>query len=261
MPKVLKEKIQAIEKIARSIYKMTIKSEYISKNSKPGQFLNIKCSEGIDALLRRPISICNIDKKSNTVDVIFQIKGIGTEYLSLKESGSEIDLIGPLGNSFDFSGKYQRVAVVGGGIGIFPLLNLLKYSQAAQKIAYLGFRDKDSSVLTQEFEKASDRLYLSTDDGTVGYKGLITDLLEKDLKEEDYDIIYTCGPTPMIKKVVDIANRYNIKCQVSLEQRMACGIGACLVCACKTKYGDDWKYSHVCKDGPVFWGSEVIFDD
>lgn len=266
MPKVLKEKIVSIEKIAPVIFKMTIESEYISNNAVPGQFVNVKCSEGINALLRRPISICTVDKQKGTLDIVFQIKGIGTEYLSQKKIGSRVDLIGPLGKPFDISDKFKKVAVVGGGIGIFPLLFLLeeKKKVASTEIlnsAFLGFRNKDFVVMEDSFKNTSNNLFLSTDDGSYGYKGLITDLLLSDLIINNYDIIYTCGPMPMIKKVVEIANKRNIKCQVSLEQRMGCGIGACLVCACKTKLGDDWEYSHVCKDGPVFWSNEVIFDD
>lgn len=260
MSKVLKEKIKAVEQLAPAIYKMTIESEYVASSSKPGQFVNIKCSEGLNALLRRPISICDIDRKNGTFDIVFQVKGTGTEYLSHKKAGNGLDIIAPLGNHFDITDEYANVAVVGGGIGIFPLLSLLKESKAAKKAAFLGFRSKDSIVMKEEFKSASDNLFISTDDGSEGHKGLIIDLLEEDLLENKYDIIYTCGPTPMIKKTVEIAQKHKISCQVSLEQRMGCGIGACLVCACKTRLGDEWEYSHICKDGPVFWSNEVIFD-
>lgn len=260
MAQVLKEKITALDKLAPGIFKMTIKSEYVAQAARPGQFVNVKCSEGINALLRRPISICNVEKKNNTFDIVFQIKGIGTEYLSQKSIGSEVDIIAPLGNPFDISGENKKIAVIGGGIGIFPLLNLLKESKADEKYTFLGFRSKEFIVLEEAFNEVSTGLFISTDDGSSGYKGLVTDLLEKEIEKNNIDMIYTCGPTPMIKKVVDIAHKNNIKCQVSLEQRMGCGIGACLVCACKTKLGDEWEYSHVCKDGPVFWSNEVIFD-
>lgn len=261
MSKILNEKVEMVEKLSESIYKMRINSEYIVENAKPGQFVNIKCCEGINALLRRPISICNVDKLKKTVDIVFQIKGIGTEYLSKKSKGDKLDLIGPLGNPFTILEEYKNIAVVGGGIGIFPLLYLLNEVKDAKKSAFLGFRSKNFVVLKDEFKKACDGVIISTDDGSEDYKGLITEPLEEEIKNNKFDIIYTCGPTPMIKKVVDIANKNNIKCQVSLEQRMGCGIGACLVCACKTKSDDGWKYSHVCKDGPVFWSDEVIFDD
>lgn len=261
MSKALKEKIVSNEMLAKSIYKMTVKSEHISMNARPGQFVNVKCCEGINALLRRPISICNVDRDKGTFDIVYQVKGIGTEYLSQKRAESEVDLIGPLGNPFHISEQYKRIAVVGGGIGTFPLLYLLEEMKKADRTAFLGFRSSDYVVLTKEFEAASDRLSISTDDGSAGYKGIITDLLQRDIANKGFDIIYTCGPMPMIKKVKDMAEKAGIKCQVSLEQRMGCGIGACLVCACKTGKPDNWEYGHVCKDGPVFWSDEVVLDD
>ena len=261
MSKVLKEEIVEIKKIAPAIFKMTLKSDFVSDNAVPGQFVNVKCSEGINALLRRPISICSVDKASRTFDICFQIKGIGTEYLSQKKTGDVVDIIGPLGNPFDVSEKYGKIAVVGGGIGVFPLLHVLKESKKAVKSTYLGFRNKDFVVLEDHFKSVSDMLSISTDDGSYGLKGLVIEPLEADLKKGKFDIIYACGPTPMIKGVVDIAKKNGIRCQVSLEQRMGCGIGACLVCACKTKADnpEGWEYSHVCKDGPVFWSDEVVF--
>ncbi|HEY9060422.1 MAG TPA: dihydroorotate dehydrogenase electron transfer subunit [Pseudobacteroides sp.] len=262
MSKLLNEEIVSINKIAWEIYKITIKSEYVSKNALPGQFVNIKCSEGITALLRRPISICDVDKAAGTFDVCFQIKGIGTEYLTRKTSGELLDIIAPVGNPFYISRDYKRIAVVGGGIGVFPLLYLLKENVQAERHTFLGYRNKDHVVLENEYKNASDKYYISTDDGSAGYKGLVTDLLEKELQEKGLDIIYACGPTPMIRKVIELSKKYKTKCQVSMEQRMGCGIGACLVCACKTKAQneDGWEYSHVCKDGPVFWSDEVILD-
>lgn len=256
--KILNEEIKSITKLAPDIYKMTIISPYTAQNAHPGQFVNVKCSEGLNALLRRPISICDIDKENSLLDIVFQIKGIGTEYLAQKQLGTKVDILAPLGKPFCVSDEYKNIAVIGGGIGIFPLLYLLKEYKSAHKSAYLGFRNKEFIVLRDEFEKACDSLKISTDDGSAGHNGLVTEPFEEDLKAGKFDIVFACGPTPMIKKVVDIANQYGVKCQVSLEQRMGCGIGACLVCACKTRLGDEWEYSHVCKDGPVFWSSEVI---
>jgi len=262
MSKLLKEEIVGIEKIAQEIYKLTIKSEYVSKNALPGQFINIKCSEGLTALLRRPISICDVDRAGGTFDVCFQIKGIGTEYLARKTAGELLDIIAPIGNPFHLSNDYKNIAVVGGGIGVFPLLYLLKESSHANRYTFLGYRNKDYVVLEDEFKNVSDKYFISTDDGSAGYKGLVTDLLEKELREKGIDIVFACGPTPMLRRVIELTNKYGTKCQVSMEQRMGCGIGACLVCACKTKAENDdgWEYSHVCKDGPVFWSNEIILD-
>ena len=170
------------------------------------------------------------------------------------QAGDRADLLGPLGSSFDLAAKYAGIAVVGGGIGIFPLLFVLNESRAVEKRAYLGFRNRDLIVLENEFGRQSDTASISTDDGSAGYKGLVTDLLARDLESTKLDMIYACGPTPMLKQVVTLAEKHGLPCQVSMEQRMGCGIGACLVCACKTKRGDSWEYSHICKDGPVFNG-------
>jgi dihydroorotate dehydrogenase electron transfer subunit len=271
MSLILKEKIISNVEILSDIYELKFLSEYISDKAKPGQFINVKCSDGIDPILRRPLSICSIDEKNKSVIVTFRKKGRGTAYLAEKKSGDLLDLVGPLGNGFENSKKYRNIAVVGGGIGIFPLLFLLQQKSAdsfCNITAYIGFETKSKIILENEFAQCCNNLLLSTDDGSKGYKGFITDLLEYDLmqrknEDEKYDIIYSCGPVPMMKKVAETAMRQRIKCQVSLEQRMGCGIGACLSCVCKIKQNqnNDWIYKRVCKDGPVFWGEEVDFDD
>jgi len=259
MAKVLKEQIADMEMLCEDVFKMTIKSEYVALNAKPGQFVNIKCG-GIETLLRRPISICDVDKDKNTFDIIFQTKGKGTEKLCTRCSG-EVDILAPLGNPFAIAAEYKNICVVGGGIGTFPLLYLLKSSKCAHKTALLGFRTQAAVVLENQFRAAADNVEIATDDGSYGKKAFVTELLEQCIQDQKPDIVYTCGPTPMMRKVAAIAEKYNIPCQVSMEQRMGCGIGACLVCACKTKYGDDdWGYSHVCKDGPVFWSTEVCWE-
>lgn len=259
MTKMLKEKIVDISVLNETTIKFTIESEYIAQNSKAGQFVNIRPSEGIDPILRRPISICDINTNENTFDIVFMKKGAGTNLLAEKKVGDFLDIVGPSGNGFYVSDEFANIAVVGGGIGIFPMLNLLKNYEHGRRLAYLGFRDEENVVLMDEFDEASEFLKISTDDGSFGYKGLVTDLLEKDLLETEIDIIYACGPMPMLNKVKEIANKHNKKCQISLEQRMGCGIGACLVCVCKTKKDDVIEYKRTCKEGPVFWANIVDF--
>lgn len=261
MSKIFKEKIVNMEELAPSLFRLTAQSSYIAENAKPGQFINIKCCDGINALLRRPISICSVYREKGLFDIVFEVRGTGTEYLSMKKPGDSVDIIGPLGNSFDISANYRKIAVVGGGIGVFPLLFLLKEMKHVRKSAFLGFKSVEKSVLLDEFQKETDNLYISTDDGSLGSKGFVTEQLEQKLMEGTYDIIYSCGPSVMMKKTAEAAQRHGLKCQVSMEQRMGCGIGACLVCACKTRKDDGWQYSHVCSDGPVFWSTDVIFDE
>ena len=258
MARVLKEQIVDMQMLCEDVYKMTIKSEYVASNAMPGQFVNIKCG-GIDALLRRPISICDVDKAKNTFDIVIQVKGNGTEKLCHKCVG-EADIMAPLGKPFTIDEKYKNVCVVGGGIGTFPLLYLLKSIRGANKTALLGFRTKAAVVLENQFRDAAHKVDIATDDGSYGKKAFVTALLEQQILEQKPDIVYTCGPTPMMRSVAAIAEKNNIVCQVSMEQRMGCGIGACLVCACKTKQADDWGFSHVCKDGPVYWSTDVCWE-
>lgn len=261
MPKQLMDRVKSIMELTEDIFRMTVESEYVSENAIAGQFVNIKCSEGSQALLRRPISICTVDRKNGCYDLLFQKKGSGTGLLAMKKPSDELDVLGPLGNGFDLDTKYKRIAVVGGGIGIFPLLFILNESKAIVKRAYLGFRTAKLVVLEEEFRQNASSLEITTDDGSFGTDGFVTDILMRDIDAESFDMIYTCGPLPMLKRIVEAAKSNDINCQVSMEQRMGCGFGACLICACKTHTnGNGWQYSHVCKDGPVFNGKDIIFE-
>ncbi len=242
-----------IEKLTDTIYSLKLDITTIEKEIKPGQFFHVLCD---DAYLRRPISVCDINE--NILNLMFEVRGKGTESLSKSKTGDLIDILGPLGT--DFNLDYENIVVVGGGIGIFPLLYLLKKSKAGRKAAILGFQCKDRVILSDEFKEQSDNVIITTDDGSIGKKGFVTDALNEYLNLNKPDIIYTCGPTVMMKKVNDIARQHNIPCQVSLEERMGCGVGACLVCACEVKHEGEIKNIRVCKDGPCFWGNEVYHD-
>ena len=171
---------------------------------------------------------------------------------ALKPS-EEIDVMGPLGNGFPvFHGK--KCAVVGGGMGVAPLLELA--SSLDDCDAYLGFRC--STFKLADYKSACRKLYIATEDGSTGSKGYVTDIIEDIAK---YDIVYTCGPKLMMKKVKELCESSSVQCFVSIEERMGCGIGACLVCACKIKEGDSWHYKKACTDGPVFEAGEVDFND
>lgn len=261
--KLLYEEINSITALSDDVFNMSIKSQYICQNSKPGQFVNIRCCEGSELLLRRPISISGTDKKNGTFNIVFAVKGKGTRYLSQRKPGEILDIVGPCGNTFDNAEKYKNVIVAGGGIGVFPLLYLIEMLKGSYKSSLLGFRSKEDLLLLDEFIKCSDSVGICTNDGSAGEKALVTEMLEKELNgERKWDIIYACGPYEMLRRVHQIASGHNVPCQVSLEQRMGCGIGACLACACKIKNMgvNGWTYKHVCKDGPVFWSSDVIWE-
>lgn len=249
------------EILAKDIFRLKIESDSLTQIANVGQFVNIKCSNGLEHLLRRPISLMDVDKENGTFDLGFQVKGEGTKFLSEKKKGDSLDIIGPSGNYFDLNSDYKKVAIIGGGIGVFPLYYLLKNLKSCKKDVFLGFRQKQYVIMEDEFKMFSDDLYIGTDDGSYGYKGFIINYFKMMLEKNRYDIIYACGPTLMLKGISNLAKDFNINCQISLEQRMGCGIGACLVCACKIKMGKKWEYKHVCKDGPVFWSDEVIFDE
>lgn len=244
------------DEIIQDIFRFKLFSKELAQTTKPGQFIDVKCSDSNDLLLRRPISISSIDKINNEIEIIFQVKGKGTKRLAEFQTGSKIDILGPLGIGFDINNEYKSIAVVGGGIGIFPLMPLLRDVNCT-KDAYLGFRNKDNIMLENEFSAICNNLYISTDDGSYGFDGRITDLLAKQFSDKKYDIVYGCGPKPMLRALQKISKDFGIRCQISLEERMGCGVGACLGCACKTDKG----YKHVCVDGPVFWSNEVIFDE
>ena len=251
MPIHAKCKLVKKEKLKEDIFKFGIESEEIAKNAKPGQFLEIRVTDEIEPLLRRPISIYNID--GNLVEFIFQVKGKGTEILKTKEVGEYIDILGPLGKgTFEYKNK-KNIAIIGGGIGVFPLYELAKEAKESANVnIYLGFRSKDFVVLEEEYSKVSDKLVITTDDGSYKEKGFAIDFLKQDIEKENIDGIFACGPLTMLKAVQAFAKEKKIPCQISLEERMSCGIGACLGCAVKVNAGEQLVYTHVCKAGPVF---------
>lgn len=247
------------EKISEGIYKFKIKAPEIAKIAKAGQFLEIQVSTTGETFLRRPISIYNIEKDS--VEFIFQVKGKGTEILSTKKVGDIINVLGPLGNGTFSVKEYKKVAIIGGGIGTYPLYELAKELKGkAETTMYMGFRNKDLVTLEKEFEEVASRVVITTDDGSYKEKGFAINVLKEDCKTEKPDIIFACGPLPMLKAVQEFTNAENIKCEMSLEERMGCGIGACVGCNVRvvTDNPDEVKYNYVCKDGPVFDSTKVI---
>ncbi|MCI9063405.1 MAG: dihydroorotate dehydrogenase electron transfer subunit [Clostridia bacterium] len=261
MPVQLKAKLVKKEELAKDIYKFSVQAKEITETAKPGQFIEIRVTDQVQPFLRRPISIYNIDKENGILEFIFQIKGNGTEILAKREEGQDVDIMGPLGNgTFKFD-DYQNIAVIGGGIGVFPLYELSKRAKEAGKNVniYLGFRDKDFVVLENEFKQVSDKLVLATDNGTYGQNGFAINFLKEDTEKQKPDCIYACGPLPMLRAVKEFAEQNNIPCQISLEEKMGCGIGVCVGCAVKTASSpkDAPEYYGVCKLGPVFESNKV----
>jgi dihydroorotate dehydrogenase electron transfer subunit len=239
--------------LCQNIFEIVVECPEIAQETKPGQFLHIKTNKGMDPLLRRPVSVSRVIQGKGYISMIYQVLGRGTKEMATFKPSEEIDIMGPFGNGFPaFPGK--KCAVVGGGMGVAPLLELACSLKDCD--AYLGFRC--STFKLDEYKTACKELHIATEDGSTGSKGYVTELL-KDIKK--YEVVYTCGPKPMMKKVKELCERESVQCFVSLEERMGCGIGACLVCACKIKEGDSWHYKKACTDGPVFDAAEVDFND
>ena len=240
------------ERIAENIYDMRILTENIAMGSQPGQFVHIAC--GGDTFLRRPISVCDTD--GDILRVIYEVKGKGTAELAHKTAGEKLDVLGPLGNWFNIS--REKSLIIGGGIGTYPLLFLAK--KLDNPFVILGFRTKSLVTLHNEFAEISAGVSIVTNDGTYGSRGFVTDLMDEVITREGIKTIYTCGPKAMLRAVCEKADKYpGIKTYVSMEERMGCGIGACLVCSCEVKKNGAIKRASVCKNGPVFLSSEVIF--
>lgn len=240
------------EKIATDIYSMWLRTDKIAAKAKPGQFLSVYCNEG-SRLLPRPISICEIDKAEGLIRLVYRIAGKGTEEFSGFREGAQVKVVGPLGNGFTL--KDKKAFLIGGGIGIPPMLELAKNLDCEKQII-AGYRN-DELFLADEFEKYG-KVYIATEDGSVGTKGNVLDAIRENGLSAD--IIYACGPTPMLRALKEYATENDIECWISMEERMACGIGACLACVCKSKDKDahsNVNNKRVCKEGPVFRAEEV----
>lgn len=244
---MLKQDIYTIEKnecIAKNTYEMKLIGD-TKAFEKPGQFLNIK----LDGFyLRRPISVCDYD--DTAIVIIYKVVGTGTQKMSELKKGEKLDILTGLGNGFDISKSGDKPVVIGGGAGVPPMFNLAKklIAEGKKTTAILGFNSREEVFYKDEFEKIGANVIITTVDGSVGTKGFVTDAL----KDIDYTYFYTCGPEPMLKSVYNTSKTSG---QLSFEERMGCGFGACMGCSCKTKYGN----KRICKDGPVLVKEEIIW--
>lgn len=231
--------------LTENVYKMVLSGD-TSDIKKSGQFINIALS---GLYLRRPISVCDYDEK--TVTIIYKTVGKGTEQMSKMQKGESLDVLSGLGNGFDTKESGSRPLVIGGGVGVPPMYNLAKklISERKNPIAILGFNTENEIFYKNEFDALGATVYISTADGSVGEKGFVTDVIKK---LDGYTYFYACGPEPMLKAVY---NQTKTSGQLSFEERMGCGFGACMGCSCETKYGS----KRICKDGPVLLKEEIIW--
>lgn len=250
------------------IFDMILQTKEIAAHAKAGQFVSIYCNDGTK-LLPRPISLCGIDTEKGTIRLVYRVTGqnTGTEEFSRFKAGDTVHILGPLGNGFTvMPGK--KALLVGGGIGVPPMLQLAKdiqngvaagltNEQDKPEISIvMGYRDA-ATFLLEEFEKVG-ATYVATEDGSVGTKGNVINAIEEN--KLDAAVIYACGPMPMLRALASYADEHNMECFISMEERMACGIGACLACVCRSTEKDGHTNVHnkrICKEGPVFNAKEV----
>ncbi len=248
--------------IAHNMYRITIESDVIARGSQPGQFVQLRINEGIDPLLRRPFSIHRVHRDKKTLDLFYKVVGHGTDLMRSFKKGNTVDLLGPLGKGFVIDRNFQQAIVVAGGMGSAPMFFLIDELLCAGKkvTLYWGVKNKDEIYCIPEFKKANVEVCVTTEDGSMGHKGIITDLFESSIhihKNKDSIRGFICGPKGMIRAMQKIAEKTGYLWQVSLEERMACGMGVCMGCSVKMKNGTN---KMVCSDGPVFDLSEVLFD-
>ncbi len=249
-------KVAEQEKIASDIYSLWIEASGIAAEAKPGQFLSLYSADQ-SRMLPRPISICEIDREHGRLRLVYRTVGAGTEEFSRLKAGDRIEVLGPLGNGFPL--KKGKAFLIGGGIGIPPMVQAAKELAGQEDPSMIqviaGYRSEQ--FLTQELS-AYGTLYIATEDGSAGTKGTVLDAVREHAL--DAEVIYACGPRPMLRAVKEYAEEHGIECWISMEERMACGIGACLACVCGSTEVDGHshvKNKRVCKDGPVFLSTEV----
>lgn len=241
--KVLIRSVEENKELKNNIYRLSAKYE---GDIRPGQFFMLKSLDN-SFLLPRPLSVNKVG--NNLVSFLYRIEGQGTKAISSLRKGDEIQLFGPLGNGFPIEDLKGRVALIGGGMGVAPLLYLSKILGKDSHV-YLGYKDIENMYIYDEFKAITDKTFIVTEDGSYGDKGFVTDFVPYN----DYDIVVSCGPEPMMEKVIEACKEKNITCFVSLERRMACGMGACLGCTVETTKGN----KRACKEGPVFQGQELL---
>lgn len=249
---IVNTRVEQTEEIQKGVFLLKVHSPEIASAASPGQFCNIKVSDSNYPLLRRPFSICDV--KNDSVYFMFTIVGEGTQTLSEKKVGDTLEILGPLGNGFNYSGDYEIAVIVVGGIGAAPFPFLInKLNNECNKICFSGGRTKDDII---QYGMVNN--FISTDDGSEGFKGTVIDLLKskEEIFKEGTTKIFGCGPTPMLKALSEFSIKNNLNCEISTESAMACGFGICQGCPIEEKDKD--KYLLVCKDGPVFNVKDVI---
>ncbi|MDD6291896.1 MAG: dihydroorotate dehydrogenase electron transfer subunit [Lachnospiraceae bacterium] len=247
------------ECLGAGIYDLTIQTKEIAAHAKAGQFVSVY-SDDASKLLPRPISLCGIDAEAGTLRLVYRVtgEGTGTEEFSRLKKGDTVKILGPLGNGFTIE-PGKKAFLIGGGIGVPPMLQLAKDIKKAGVVPFqivMGYRDANTFLMDEFKEQAE--TFVATEDGSVGTKGNVLDAIRANALTAD--VIYACGPTPMLRALKAYAAEQGMDCYISMEERMACGIGACLACVCNSTSKDEHSNvnnKRICKEGPVFDAKEV----
>lgn len=257
----LKDRVGVItlnQEVAKDIFKMVLQFDDLPEDIKGGQFAHVKLNDK-SHILRRPFCICDYDMSAKTVTLCYAVVGDGTRVLSSYAVGEKVDVILPLGNGFAPDKNVKKVVLLGGGMGSAVLPAIPTSNPDLDYYTYLGFANKDRVVLEEEMAKVSKQLTVATDDGSYGKKGFITNVLAEDMDRLKPDVVFCCGPEVMFKALKKALEPFDVPIIVSLEARMGCGVGACLVCNCKVKRkGEEGNYVRVCIEGPVMKLDEVV---
>ncbi len=256
-------KIVSNREIAPRHFEMVAEATFDLGDAAPGRFVMVRVSDNLSPILRRPFGIFRIDKEKNQFAILYRVVGEGTLLLSEMAAGVEIDVLGPLGTGFDLTLAGDAPLLVAGGVGVPPLFRLAEalVGQGRATCVIIGGRSKDDLLAVDEFKNLGVEVYLATEDGSEGRKGFVTGIMENKLSNAS--VVYSCGPTPMLKRVGEMAMEAGKPCELSLEAVMACGFGVCLGCVVKTctvQNEDDHDYSRVCCEGPVFDAREIVWE-
>jgi len=261
MPSVEKALVIRHREIVPHYYELEFIAPSIASEVLPGQFVNVRVSDSLDPLLRRPFSIYDVDKKLGSITVFYKVVGRGTELLSQMPIQKRLDVMGPLGRPFSIPRHVNKAYLIGGGVGIAPLVYLARVLTANKiKVRVLMGASTAGFLCGKDMlDRLGVDYLVSTDDGSEGLRGRVTDLFEQQLSFKDCDYIYACGPEPMLSRITHLTLINGLEGEVSLEGHMACGVGACLGCAHQVKVGETHRYAKICSEGPVFKIGEVLF--
>jgi dihydroorotate dehydrogenase electron transfer subunit len=254
------------EEVAPGHCLMSLDAPEIASRAAPGQFLHLRCADTQDPLLRRPISIHYADRERGLVYILYRVAGRGTALLARRAPGDCLDVMGPLGKGFSLPSGKEKTAVIGGGMGVAPLFFLLKEIEviyrhdSGRAAVFIGAATSGALLGVKEFGNTGFPVYIATDDGSAGFNGNVVDLFRRTAGGNGFDRVYACGPLPMLISLAAGIRPGQIA-EVSVEERMGCGVGACLSCACRVRGrgGEDFRYAHVCRDGPVFNLNDLMF--